>query len=144
MSIRFYVVDHDYYDIVCQLVQKLYLINKKCLILCNSDDEVTALDNKLWAFSRLSFIPHSSKDTNIAKYCHTWISTQYVFYNSPTCLINLTTNFENINKFEELIFVLTQDKFSEFKFIEFKSLIKSDYTLWQQHNGTWQKTVIHN
>ena len=90
-----YKLRDDYYNIVCKIIEKSYAINKKCLLLCNSEEEVDLFDSKLWTYSKLSFIPHGSKysmSTDSAIHCNTWISDNLVYVNNPNYLINLGLN----------------------------------------------------
>ena len=39
-----YRVQDDYQNTVCKIIEKSYKINKKCLLLCNSPEEVELFD----------------------------------------------------------------------------------------------------
>lgn len=61
-TVDFYLLDsmmqEDVYRFVCRLVDKAYLLQKKIYIQVNSDEEGQRLDELLWTFRDISFIPH--------------------------------------------------------------------------------------
>jgi DNA polymerase III subunit chi len=46
------------YRFICRLVDKAYLLQKRIYIQVNSDEEGQCLDELLWTFRDISFIPH--------------------------------------------------------------------------------------
>ncbi len=52
------IIQEDVYRFVCRLVDKAYLLQKKIYIQVNSDEEGQRLDELLWTFRDISFIPH--------------------------------------------------------------------------------------
>ncbi len=139
-------VEHDsIQSVICKIVEKSYEANKRCLLLCNSEEEVELFDNKLWTYSKLSFIPHGSKysiSNNDAMYCQTWISEELVYINNPNYLINLgqVLGFED-NKYFEKIMEITYNTNDNIDTIKNKYGITFDKcTLWIQNNGKWIKS----
>jgi len=61
-TVDFYLLNtlmqEDVYRFVCRLVDKVYLLQKKIYIQVNSDEEGLRLDELLWTFRDISFIPH--------------------------------------------------------------------------------------
>ena len=43
----------------CQLTNLLYQRQKQTYLLCNSDEQATRIDEKLWTLEPTSFIPHA-------------------------------------------------------------------------------------
>lgn len=142
-----YIVSDNYQSIVCQVVEKAYKLNKKCLLLCNNAEEISFFDSKLWTYSKLSFIPHGSKcsiNINDAIYCNTWISDALIYVNNPDYVIilgdllrnDITCNFNHrmcTNSFEKIIFISYNetDKLNS---------IRNKYkrcTIWKQSNNKW-------
>lgn len=62
-TVDFYIlntlIQEDIYRFICRLVDKIYLLQKKIYIQVNSDEEGQRLDDLLWTFRDISFIPHS-------------------------------------------------------------------------------------
>ncbi len=54
----FYIHEDDSLSIAVKLVEKLYENNQNTLILTSSEMESDILDDKLWTFSKISFVPH--------------------------------------------------------------------------------------
>ena len=57
MDVRLYETP-DVLKTACQLTEKLYGQNKRVLIICQNPLAMTALDQMLWSFKQLSFLPH--------------------------------------------------------------------------------------
>lgn len=52
------IMQDDVYRFVCRLIDKAYLLQKTIYIQVNSDGEGQRLDELLWTFRDISFIPH--------------------------------------------------------------------------------------
>ena len=67
-TVDFYILNtlmqEDVYRFICRLVDKAYLLQKKIYIQVNSDEEGQRLDDLLWTFRDISFIPHSYLGAN--------------------------------------------------------------------------------
>jgi DNA polymerase IIIc chi subunit len=57
MDIRLYETN-DITKVVCQLVEKIYGQDKRIQIICPNQLMVVSLDQALWQFKQLSFLPH--------------------------------------------------------------------------------------
>ena len=57
MDIRLYETQ-DLVKAICQLTEKLYGQNRRLQIICANPLMVTGIDQALWQFKQLSFIPH--------------------------------------------------------------------------------------
>lgn len=139
-----YKVQNDYTNIVCKIIEKAYEQNKKCLLLCNNEEEVELFDSKLWTYSKLSFIPHGSKYTisnNDAIYCNTWISDDLTYINNPNYLINLGGILHNIQYNLEKIIDITCNNDDNLDEIKSKYNVNfSKCTVWTQSNNKWIKS----
>ncbi|MFZ0219443.1 MAG: DNA polymerase III subunit chi [Candidatus Aquirickettsiella sp.] len=62
-TVDFYLLNtllqEDIYRFTCRLVDKAYLLQKRVYIHVNSHEEGKRLDDLLWTFRDISFIPHS-------------------------------------------------------------------------------------
>lgn len=56
------LVQDDLYRFTCRLVDKAYLLQQKIYIHVNSHEEGQRLDELLWTFRDISFIPHAYLD----------------------------------------------------------------------------------
>ncbi len=58
-----YNIQHALYNITLpKIIIKIIGLEKKIVLLCKDKDEMNVLDNLLWTFSQLSFIPHSTEE----------------------------------------------------------------------------------
>lgn len=58
------LVQEDVYRFTCRLIDKAYLLKKRIYIQVNSHEEGQRLDELLWTFRDISFIPHSYLGVN--------------------------------------------------------------------------------
>ena len=88
MDIRLYETS-DITKAVCQLVEKLYGQGKRIQIICQNQLMVVSLDQALWQFKQLSFLPHMTDLDNA---------------DPMTQLIFITSNLaDNLNQAEVII-----------------------------------------
>ena len=64
MDIRLYETS-DIVKAVCQLTEKLYGQGKRIQIICGNQLMVVGLDQALWQFKQLSFLPHMTDLDNV-------------------------------------------------------------------------------
>ena len=146
-SLVLYSLETDFLPIACKLVEKMYAMKENTLFLCDNEDEVTLYNAKLWTFSKLSFIPSGNKRSlpmEDAVFCHTWFSTELVFYNSPQCLLHNgldISNLQGLEKFNKIvdIFNKTLIQSAKKRFVQYKELGFSNYKLWIQNKNTWEQ-----
>lgn len=65
MEINFYQVDDILYKSIAPLLLKILEENKKALIFCQDEVQVTEIDTGLWSFSKTKFLPHGTKAEKI-------------------------------------------------------------------------------
>ncbi len=88
MEINFYQVDDIIYKSIAPLLMKVLDEDKKALIYCQNEQQVSEIDNGLWSFSKTKFIAHGTKTTKLDP------AKQPVF---------ITDELENSNQAEYLI-----------------------------------------
>ncbi len=49
--------------VVCKLLEKTYASGSKAFVQCRNQDEAKLLDETLWTFASLSFVPHGLIDS---------------------------------------------------------------------------------
>lgn len=69
-TVDFYLLNtlehEDVYRFTCRLVDKAYLLQKRIYIKVNSHEQGQRLDELLWTFRDISFIPHCYLEVNSA------------------------------------------------------------------------------
>jgi DNA polymerase IIIc chi subunit len=141
----FYGFETDFFSVAIRLIEKLYSSNERVLVICETEDEVSFLNSKLWTYSQLSFIPHGCKHSltlEEAKFCHTWISTELTFINTPISLINNGLNIKdnNISRFNKVIDIFNKELIDAVK-SRVQYYISAGFInikFWIQSNGTWE------
>ena len=145
-SLAFYAIESDFLSIACKLIEKLYTLKENVLVLCDNDEEVSFYSSKLWTFSKLAFIPNGNKDTisnEEAIFCHTWFSTDVVFYNNPVCLLHNgldISGVSDLDKFEKVIDVFPKDLLglAKTRYDLYKKPGFGNYKLWMQSANSWK------
>lgn len=145
-SVVFYGIETEFLQVALKLIEKMYESSEKCLFLCDNSEEVSFYDSKLWTYSKLNFIPHGNKNSlsiEDAKFCHTWLSTEIVFYNDPVCLLHNGLNIsesQDISKFQKIIDIFNIDLKSDasIRSESYKKLGFSEIKFWTQKEGSWK------
>lgn len=91
MEINFYQVDDILYKSIAPLLIKVLDENKKALIFCQDEKQITEINDGLWSFSKTKFVPHGTKADKIEH------SLQPIF---------ITNTQENYNQAGYLIMLL--------------------------------------
>ncbi len=65
MEINFYQVDDILYKSIAPLLIKVLDENKKALIFCQDEKQITEINDGLWSFSKTKFVPHGTKADKI-------------------------------------------------------------------------------
>ena len=60
-QIDFYILNNevDRLQFACQLIEKAYHKRHRLFIQCNNEAETHQMDDKLWLFKAVSFVPHN-------------------------------------------------------------------------------------
>tara|TARA_B100001123_G_C15326292_1_gene1029647 strand:+ start:2366 stop:2812 length:447 start_codon:yes stop_codon:yes gene_type:complete len=58
----FYILNdiNQYRNNICQVIKQYYKKEYKIVVVANSDDLIEEIDNELWKFEQISFIPHTT------------------------------------------------------------------------------------
>lgn len=133
-TVDFYLLNtliyEDVYRFICRLIDKAYLLKKRIYVQVNSHEEGQRLDELLWTFRDISFIPHSYLEVNSAI--------------DPLLSVNIATN-KPCELDVEILFNLSHDVpsyFSEFSRIievvsaekENKNQSRQKYKFYQAQN----------
>ena len=146
-KVVFYCINSEWSSFVLKLCEQLYNDNERVLLLCDDDEEISFLDEKLWTFSKLSFIPHGSKlsiPVDDGKHCAIWLSSTLVYYNSPTCLIHngKTIPSEDLANFATIIDIFYENKFSEAVTRKTQYNQCQNIKCWKNTNNGWESVNI--
>ena len=105
-SINIYTVQKALYNTTFpKIILKILENGKKGYILCKDKDEMRHLDNLLWTFSQLSFLPHATEDDEYQKEQNLLLMTKYPVDISGNKFLVLTS--ENLF-LQEYIFKCTR------------------------------------
>ena len=62
-TLTVYQIQHILYNTTFpKIIIKILGLKKRIVLLCKNKDDVDVLDNLLWTFSQLSFIPHATEN----------------------------------------------------------------------------------
>ena len=88
-SIDFYFNAGDRLQVACRLAGKAFAQKKKLLIFAPATDTARRIDNMLWTWQQLSFIPHCSAHDPLAAHTPVLITSESTA--APECdvLLNL-------------------------------------------------------
>ncbi|MDR3224496.1 MAG: DNA polymerase III subunit chi [Holosporales bacterium] len=144
-SVVFYCAKSDFFSTACRLIEKMYAMNERVLVLCSNDEEVDFYNSKLWTFSRLSFIPSGNRKSlpiEDAEFCHTWFSTDIDFYNKPINLLHngLTiSNIEKLKLFNCILDVFAANEIDQAKSRSrnYKDIGFDQQKFWVQTDSSW-------
>lgn len=69
--VDFYILNDErqqaFWMFCCRLLQKIYLQKHNVYVHCASSDTAKQLDNQLWLFNDISFVPHRLQDGPIVE-----------------------------------------------------------------------------
>lgn len=136
MDVRLYETS-DTVKAVCQLTEKLYGQGKRIQIICANQLMVVSLDQALWQFKQLSFLPHMTDLDGVDP------ATQPIF---------ITSNQEdNLNHADIVLSCNTAPKKVDCASLigicntescqQFSTLYKPDQHFVQTNEGAWQAAL---
>lgn len=128
-SVSIYVVQKSLYNATFpRIILKILKENKRGYILCKNKDEMKELDDLLWTFSQLSFLPHATEEDEYQKEQNLLITTKHIDDDLYDKFLILTSEDlflkEYISKHTRLFIITTQPTDIQ-KFIN-NTVIKSD------------------
>ena len=133
-TVDFYLLNtllhEDVYRFTCRLVDKAYLLQKRIYIEVNSHEEGQRLDELLWTFRDISFIPHSYLGVNsiLDPMLTVNIATDKPSKLNADILFNLSHEVPTyFPKFSRIIEVVSEEK-------ENKNQSRQKYKFYKTHN----------
>lgn len=121
-----------------RLVEKIYLQRNEVVILTPSKERAFAIDQTLWTYTPLSFIPHGCEYRDCQPNDHpVWITTTLDNINNGKVLVLVDKILVKIPKdlFEKVVILLNEDDH------EFAESICKDFencSFWEQTDAGWQ------
>ena len=145
-SVVFYAISSSFLDVSFKLIEKIYSLGEKALVLCDNEDEVRFFDSKLWTFSKLSFIPHGSRFSATQEtlpFCKVWFSDKIDCLNEPENLIHNGLDISSetsLNRFQKIIDVFDKSQMAQAKdrFENYRKIGFADQKLWIQGEKVWE------
>ena len=112
-SVSIYVVQKSLYNTTFpRIILKILKENKRGYILCKNKDEMKELDDLLWTFSQLSFLPHATEEDEYQKEQNLLITTKHIDDDLYDKFLILTSEDlflkEYISKHTRLFIITTQ------------------------------------
>jgi DNA polymerase-3 subunit chi len=110
-----YSIQHTLYNITLpKIIIKIIGLEKKIVLLCKNKDEMNALDNLLWTFSQLSFIPHSTEEDDfntdlqdiiiVTKLNKSVVNNRSIVVLCPELIMN-----KDVNAINEIFLITTEN-----------------------------------
>lgn len=94
----------------CRLIRKIYRAGQKAVVFDDRVASLTALDQALWSFSQLDFIPHVMAGAEEAAQTPVLLACEPVEFPHHDVLVNLSDGTpEFFSRFERLIEVVSSD-----------------------------------
>ena len=109
-SIKFYFNADDRLQVACRLAGKAYAQKKKLLIFAPAAETARRIDNLLWTWQQLSFVPHCLASDPLAARTPILITTESA--NPPDCDVLLNLGDECppfFERYERLLEIVAQD-----------------------------------
>ena len=95
----------------CRLIRKIYRAGQKVVVFDNSPVHLAKLDQTLWTFSQLEFIPHVMASSAEALETPVLLACEPVEFPHHDVLVNLSPNPpEFFSRFERLIELVSTDE----------------------------------
>jgi DNA polymerase-3 subunit chi len=150
MEVVFYALYSTPFDkALPTLLQKIYDSSLKVHIFCENNEQLQTLDDSIWTFTPLAFLPHASVLTSIhfPEKNPIWLATDAKFINDPDIMIStVPTFFENLENIKKIMFFYDTNLDSKDQFEKLqKSYIQKKYNVlsWIQNaKGGWDKKTI--
>ncbi len=96
----------------CRLIRKIYRAGQKVVVFDNNPAHLAKLDQTLWTFSQLDFIPHVMAGSREAPETPVLLAGEPVEFPHHDVLVNLSPNPpEFFSRFERLIEVVGTDDY---------------------------------
>ena len=138
------IINENYMKVLPKLIDTIWNKGNKILIYTNLESEITDIDNILWSYNQLSFLPHLTCNDNLNNVTPVIISNNEINYNNANVIICLKNELSDfVKSFEKIIFVnKIQETYKKQidDFIEHLLSVSSDVIRYSQNtSGAWQK-----
>ncbi len=135
----------SHHKVLAKLIETIWLKDNKILIYCEDQSRLAELDNMLWAYEQLSFLPHVLEDDELVRETPIVLSASQKNHNNANILVCLDPQtFEFANAFEKVIYVCDSKVLDEegkansfIKQLKLDSIEVIEYQ--QDKSGAWQK-----
>jgi len=96
-EIQFALAEEPYLNLISKLINFYYKNNYKVLVLCDNQDDLEQIDESLWSFDEISFVPHNIYTQNNMTLSPVLIANKDLIPNiySYNVLINLSDIIPN-------------------------------------------------
>lgn len=127
--IDFYILEQQpptaIYPFACQLIEKLLQQNQRAFVVCNNAQECETLNQLLWNYNDISFIPHCLANDAVAAETPILIGLLTELTNQ-TIVLNLSNaTISQLNQIKRLIEIVPDEpawrQASRQKFISYKN-----------------------
>lgn len=130
-EISFYEVTNENFDkVVCQLIEKCYLLGKKTLVKTDDEGTQELLNKYLWTFSQKSFISHGSIIDPEVAIQPVLLSHKSENLNGASILLSVSSDYGDISSFERVIIVFYENSLLQ------KENARKLYTKYKKEFGT--------
>lgn len=128
-KVDFYVINDEtekaQLSLACRLASKTYQAQQHLYIYCNDQAQAATLDDMLWSFNDISFIPHSLVQQNQAEALPVLIGYDKSIEITRDMLLNLHREVPaTADKFKHIIEIVYQDS-------ETKKIARTHYKAYQ-------------
>lgn len=138
------VVFYEVYEIetfVFRFLEKLYRSRTPTIVFCKNKEEVEVIDDGLWTFRQLSFIPHLTcfdEEFNLKEQMFYISVPPYKNPNKALTVLNISGCLENVSDSSVETIVEVYD-FQQNELLEGRKKNYSSLIHWRQNNTTWEK-----
>ena len=135
----------DYTKALCKLIETIWLRSNKVIIYCQDALKLQKMDEVLWSYEQLSFLPHVLDNDNIAPSTPVVLTSNERNINNANIIVCLEPNMPNFaGSFEKLIYMYGNAAENESEkasaFIEQLTQSGIEVTQYQQEaSGSWKK-----
>jgi DNA polymerase-3 subunit chi len=142
MIVNFYETTQEPIEkVLPKIVEKIYVSQKRCLILCKDMEQVQSLNTLLWTYSQLSFLPHGCA-VDMADFKAQqpiWLST-IIDMDDPNVIVNLTFTPIEVTSVERIIeiFSTLDQTIADKKFLFYRKHCVPQWFI-QTPKGEWSK-----
>lgn len=125
-----------------RLLDKIYQLNKRCVLYSPIEERINFIDKALWTFSTNAFIPHATKALGFCEEQPIYLTGETENPNSAEVLF-LVDSFDykawcEVHNFEKIIFVFEDAGKDAINLYESLKKNKEHVNYWQQTKTGWE------